>query len=170
MYTFSLRYVDDQESLVIEETKVVKSIKVVESMYVEQPVMRARHGCYPIGRCNCPNKNFDGWKFKTATIVGAEALIAVGIVAVPIDAYCVGEHIAVRYSVSSKVGMIWICTKQKPGVILAHAMHGIVKYCDTRLEKDIRKHVSSDTELLLMTPDVDLLGHALKTVPLKKLS
>lgn len=90
-----------------------------------------------------------------------------GIVAVPIDAYSMGEHIAVRYRVSGREAMVWICTMQTPGVILAHAMHGTVKYCDTRLEKDIRKHVSPNAELLFITPDVDQLGRALKTIPLK---
>lgn len=65
-----------------------------------------------------------------------------GILALPIDTYCVGEHIAVRYKVASEEAMVWICTVQNPGVILAHAMDGIVKYCDTRLERDIRKRLS----------------------------
>ena len=161
MATFSLRQQDGRDSLVITETDGV------ESVYVEQPAMRTIHGCYPIGHCDCPSKNFDGVHFETATIVGARALIDVGIVAIPVAAYCVGEHVAVKYTVSGKGAMVWICNNQTPGVILAHCMHGVAKYCDPRLENDIRKRTSSrNVELFLATPDVDPSGHVLKTIPL----
>lgn len=133
---FRLCEEDGKAGLVKVETKVT------ESVYLEQStVTRTVHGCYPIGRCDCPDQNFKGVRFETAVIVGANALISVGIAAIPRRVYCAGEHIVVRYMLSTASGVqgiVWICKQEsKPGVIIAHAMHGVVKYCDTRLEDSI---------------------------------
>lgn len=170
MYEFSIRDVDDIESLVIRETQVISETRVTESIYAKQSAMPAMHGCFPIGLCNCTDESFTGWSFKTCNISGARALINVGIVAIPMDTFTVGDHVAVRYTVSGRNATVWICSNQKPGVILAHAMHNIVKYCDKRIERDIRRRTDRNVELLQITPDLDPLGRALQTRPLKRLN
>ncbi|KAI4797414.1 hypothetical protein KUCAC02_025143 [Chaenocephalus aceratus] len=79
MYTTTISHQDGQESLVVEERNV--------SVYVEQPAMRTVHGCYPIGLCDCPSGNFQGIRSETSIATGTEALISVGILAIPVKAH-----------------------------------------------------------------------------------
>lgn len=141
----------------LEETKV----------YTEHEAAANRGRRFPIGRCSCPQRYFDGKSYETSQIIGATALISVGMMAEPVRVYCLAEHIAVEYTFSGKPAIVWICNNQTPGVILAYATAEEALCCDPRLKPDVMRRKCPSATLREVQPDVDRKGRELETIPLR---